>query len=1341
MILELQMPYFREIASFLPVSACLIFNREFRQVIESRLVHFELGLRDTLKYRLFSVVDLVPVIFAGTLCAALAMVLLACCSEAGFACLYTLSPNIAVGTDFGILYINVLVLLLLVAGGYGCVIYYRWRLACEIRRIAPTGEIFSGVIALQDDGAFSISPKFGSSRSKELNGILSRKNFKEAVRKAAANGGNVCESGEIGNVCYNASFYADEAVTGSRPVFYFVYRSERSRQVIKRRDRFTFVQNEMLNFANISGRLFKHIVDLSHLKVCFLDADDGFKIFYAAPDFEKEFRVFNWRGKTAADFFDEKSASYVQRVSESVLKDGKSRFCWFTVSSSGQKSFIHSEFSLLINRVDGRRLVSFKILPYVSERSDSELWDELMRMFGSVFETAAPYSLSLYRYDTAAHGFKEINSFSNRRMLDFIEEEKNKHGGVLPSELVENFDMDSFQLHSGIIENLDSDDRSGWNSPAAFGNDIPGRLVYASSSAFSSAYFGRELSVERRVLLIGGGNLCSVFSVSARVGMKRKSSDIIYSMFDIVRNHSASGGFSSADIDDCVCDFSVHVRDSYASWAENTESGFRLRSNIYRNGSPVTADIREISARMHVCLDEAVKRLVQQEGNDSAVSGFVKLSFCREDSGNFRAEEDGPENDGAEFRCLAASIAAPNGGIDGLMIIETDFSTWASVDSRLCINTFCRNVSLACKAEYMADKLAFRESGKLIDGFDFPIWCWNDADGGSVDANAAASAGGWEEKVCKVCEYDLQSEAVEDYLPVSKQIEELKELVLRSGASEKSLISIDDDKYILTAVPVKIEQPDFISLMHSSIVFMMFYCGAERGEDEIEASSELFSKVLDSSPYVIQAELYKNTGLANCLFRSGNFQLSAAENSGNFCDSASGRFIFPYDVKSDSIKYIHGEKLQIDIGRKAEYDKVVRERSVFLSECLATVLKSEDGFADTMLNYCRRTFGAEFCTLMAVERLDDGTVCCELKYLDSSINWLRNCREITDCTADDFAKLAQIEKEEYFFDSGFSLTGFVGRKLNASLRYRYAGVVIDGSLAYLFCVGIAGSQQDNESDRQFFLALRRIFEFFFESVRFGRTTENNVKSMEKSIYSQMMFLSSMSHEIRHPLNAILGYSDVFADEDGTDAPALTTEEEIEYCRNIWQAANSLMQLFADVKNISMLEAGDSSCITYESRDMRSVFEEIYNICAFSCKKKGLELKYKVEDDVPESVRTCWQFVRQAMLNLVGNAIKFTSEGSITITGRFEASGSEGGTAVISVCDTGCGISEEDQKGLFAPFAQFYLSDIIGSKSRGTGLGLSISNTVISKIGGKITCSSKIDRGSTFTITLPGLTYK
>src|SRR6056297_160622 len=228
------------------------------------------------------------------------------------------------------------------------------------------------------------------------------------------------------------------------------------------------------------------------------------------------------------------------------------------------------------------------------------------------------------------------------------------------------------------------------------------------------------------------------------------------------------------------------------------------------------------------------------------------------------------------------------------------------------------------------------------------------------------------------------------------------------------------------------------------------------------------------------------------------------------------------------------------------------------------------------------------------------------------------------------------------------------------------------------------------------------------------------------------FLANMSHEIRTPMNAIIGFSELLENK-------CNDSKTMQYLEGIKNAGKNLLNLINDILDLSKIEAGKLDIQPVQT-NINMILEEILQIFTFKAKKKGIRLLSEHCPNIPEIVLIDELRVRQILLNLFGNAVKFTDKGYVKICTKTLQRDEEKKTVdfVITVEDTGIGISEKNIEKIFESFTQ---QD--GQNTRkygGTGLGLTISKKLAGMMNGDILVESKLGEGSRFTLNLKGIPY-
>lgn len=224
------------------------------------------------------------------------------------------------------------------------------------------------------------------------------------------------------------------------------------------------------------------------------------------------------------------------------------------------------------------------------------------------------------------------------------------------------------------------------------------------------------------------------------------------------------------------------------------------------------------------------------------------------------------------------------------------------------------------------------------------------------------------------------------------------------------------------------------------------------------------------------------------------------------------------------------------------------------------------------------------------------------------------------------------------------------------------------------------------------------------------------------------FLAVVSHEIRTPMTGIMGMVRMLEDTSLSD-------EQRDYITTIGDSGQAMLALLNDILDFSKIENGSMDLENIEF-DLHRVLNSVVMLMKGHADQKKLQLILNIDKEIPKSIHGDPTRLRQIMLNLVGNALKFTSKGYISITANYI----DGDTTKnlhnikFEVSDTGLGISKEAQERLFTPFAQ--ADNTISRKYGGTGLGLTICKTLVEAMGGKITLNSREGAGSTFSFSLP-----
>lgn len=239
------------------------------------------------------------------------------------------------------------------------------------------------------------------------------------------------------------------------------------------------------------------------------------------------------------------------------------------------------------------------------------------------------------------------------------------------------------------------------------------------------------------------------------------------------------------------------------------------------------------------------------------------------------------------------------------------------------------------------------------------------------------------------------------------------------------------------------------------------------------------------------------------------------------------------------------------------------------------------------------------------------------------------------------------------------------------------------------------------------------------------------QASEQANSAKSEFLANMSHEIRTPMNAIFGFADILENR-------LQDAASLEYLRAIKTSGKTLLNLINDILDLSKIEAGKLE-LKYAPCNLESIIKDMQKIFAQELGKKSLKFDIAIDDRIPESLILDDLRIRQILLNLVGNAVKFTKEGGIKVEVlvSFCAQFDSAVNLLVKVSDTGVGIPKEQLDSIFDSFTQGTHDNVVSS-AVGTGLGLSITRRLVDMMGGRIWAQSEVGVGSIFNIALKGI---
>ena len=237
--------------------------------------------------------------------------------------------------------------------------------------------------------------------------------------------------------------------------------------------------------------------------------------------------------------------------------------------------------------------------------------------------------------------------------------------------------------------------------------------------------------------------------------------------------------------------------------------------------------------------------------------------------------------------------------------------------------------------------------------------------------------------------------------------------------------------------------------------------------------------------------------------------------------------------------------------------------------------------------------------------------------------------------------------------------------------------------------------------------------------------EDATQRAKAAAQAKSVFLANMSHELRTPMNGVLGFTDLLLSER-------LTERQQKHAQLIADSGRAMMRLLNDILDISKIEAGQMQLAT-EPVDLRHKMRNCASLMNPLAAQKGVDLTLDISPAVPDRIMSDSLRLRQVILNLVGNAVKFTHEGSVTLSADVVPRGSDSALR-ITVADTGIGIPADRLDAVFQSFAQ--ADTTTARKYGGTGLGLTISHDLVKLMDGSITVESREGEGTTFEVILP-----
>ena len=253
----------------------------------------------------------------------------------------------------------------------------------------------------------------------------------------------------------------------------------------------------------------------------------------------------------------------------------------------------------------------------------------------------------------------------------------------------------------------------------------------------------------------------------------------------------------------------------------------------------------------------------------------------------------------------------------------------------------------------------------------------------------------------------------------------------------------------------------------------------------------------------------------------------------------------------------------------------------------------------------------------------------------------------------------------------------------------------------------------------FFFTLENPDATLIEELEYARNKADEANKAKSN------FLANMSHEIRTPINAVLGMNEMIMRESSED-------EVISYAKNIHHAGQTLLSIVNDILDFSKVEEGKMEILPTQY-DLVSVITDLVNMIRPRTETKGLELEVNANEDIPRLLFGDEIRIKQCMLNILTNSVKYTEKGSVRMNIDFEKKDKSSVILKISIADTGIGIREEDLKKLFKPFKR--IEESRNRTIEGTGLGLNITQSLLHLMGSKLQVESVYGQGSVFSFNL------
>lgn len=350
---------------------------------------------------------------------------------------------------------------------------------------------------------------------------------------------------------------------------------------------------------------------------------------------------------------------------------------------------------------------------------------------------------------------------------------------------------------------------------------------------------------------------------------------------------------------------------------------------------------------------------------------------------------------------------------------------------------------------------------------------------------------------------------------------------------------------------------------------------------------------------------------------------------------------------------------------------------------------------------------------LAVDSANAGTFYWDLK-LDE-LQWDQRVIEIFDLDINTFdgkfsswKNFIHKDDQKYFSDK---INSVLVSKRPLNIDYRI--ISNKNNLKHVACNGFVITDANDQP-----IAISGLFFDISQRKRDEQLLEEAKQIAEKANKAKSDFLARMSHELRTPLNGILGYAQILKREKGL------SREQNKGLNIIESSGKHLLDLINDILDLAKIEAQKFE-LSIQEFDLISLIQSVTSLIQIKTNTKGISFEYYAKNKLPKAVKGDARAIKQILLNLLGNAVKFTEKGFVSLHISYE-----GDNIIFEIKDTGIGISKENIKSIFDPFKQ------TGEKAKaieGTGLGLSITEKLIKLMNGKITVESELGKGSSFAV--------